>query len=344
MSMMVTWLLPARNAGRYLEETLRSMESQSFHSHKVLAWDNGSTDATVEILKEWIPGRIQGRVVTDSPFESLGACLAAMVEEADTELLARIDADDICHASRLKRQATEMINNPRLVGCGVQEVTIDETGAAVDHPPLRMMNPADIRFQIPWGNCFMHPGMMLRRSVVLACGNYRDLPNSQDYDLWFRLSERGPLSNLPDRLLYYRKHSGSITAGRSHEEWPEIHRKFLRRYHGSIFPGSTIEGVELVWNFLSKWGKPCNRQAEATEELMRLAVLATRVHAWRDTNFFSTTSFYSAYRRIAPRGLKRSLVLKALRLSRYGIGVASLPLTRHYGRQLPPVDVEMNRP
>lgn len=335
MSLPVTWLLPTRQAAGFLQQALSSIAAQTYRNHRVLAWDNGSTDETVEILREWIPRRLPGRVVADSPFDHLGDCLAAMVEEADTELLARMDADDVCHPKRLEKQVAEMTRRTELVGCGVQEITIDEDGVVTDYPRYRLLSAADIRFRLIWSNAFMHPGMMLRRSAVLAAGNYASLPNSQDYDLWFRLTEEGPLCNLPERLLYYRKHSGSITSTRSLDQWPGIHREFVRKYHDLLYPGSSFDGVMLVWNFLSKWGSKEGDAEEAAGELLRMAIRARRAPAWRNTDFFSCRTLANAYRSIAPSGPGRWAALAAMKVSRAGVGIASAPLYWYFGSGLP---------
>ena len=87
MSLRVTWLLPIKDGMPFLPETLASIEAQTYQDWEVLAWDNGSTDGTIQELKRWIPSRLPGRVVTDCPL-GLGLSLAQMVLRADTELCA----------------------------------------------------------------------------------------------------------------------------------------------------------------------------------------------------------------------------------------------------------------
>ncbi|RLE25328.1 MAG: glycosyl transferase family 2, partial [Acidobacteria bacterium] len=77
---MLCWLLPVRDGAATLEQTLHSIRSQTVRPGTVLAWDNGSQDQSIEILKRWIPGVLPGRVVSDRPFDDLGECLRRMVE------------------------------------------------------------------------------------------------------------------------------------------------------------------------------------------------------------------------------------------------------------------------
>ena len=94
MKRTVTWLLPVLNAMPHLREALRSIEDQTDTDAEILAWDNGSSDGSVEELQAWIPSRIPGRVVTGRP-PSVGGSLRDMMLAVDTPLCARMDGDDV---------------------------------------------------------------------------------------------------------------------------------------------------------------------------------------------------------------------------------------------------------
>lgn len=80
----VTCLLPVKNGMPYLPETLASLQRQTREAWAVFAWDNGSTDGTIEELRRWIPSRLPGTVIIDKPMP-LGECRAEMVRRASTE-------------------------------------------------------------------------------------------------------------------------------------------------------------------------------------------------------------------------------------------------------------------
>jgi len=210
MSARVTWLLPVRNGMPYLPETLASIEAQTYRQWEVLAWDNGSTDGTLEELQRWIPGRLPGRVVRDRPM-GLGASLAAMVEEARTEYCARIDADDVNLPRRLERQVAALDANPRLAVVGSQVVNIDENGEIRWFQWRRPVTHEDLVLFFVRGSPIPHPSALLRREAVLGVGNYRDVKPVEDYDLWMRLAKRYELGVLDEVLLRYRIHDQSVS-------------------------------------------------------------------------------------------------------------------------------------
>jgi len=171
---LVTWLLPVKDGMPYLPEMLASIASQTYCNWKILAWDNGSTDGTVEELHRWIPSRLPGKVVTGHPL-SLGNCLAKMVQQCEAEFCARIDADDINLPECLITQIDFLHQHPEIAVVGTQVCRIDEhiTNYGLWRPyPL---HHSDIVHFLMKDCVLWHPSVLFRRSKVLEVGNYRDV-------------------------------------------------------------------------------------------------------------------------------------------------------------------------
>jgi glycosyltransferase involved in cell wall biosynthesis len=248
MKNRVTWLLPVKNAMPYLPETLASIEAQTYTNWEVLAWDDGSTDGTLEELKKWIPSRLPGRVIEGTP-SGVGAALATLVEESTTELCARIDGDDINMPERLEEQVAFLENHPDVALVGSQFYALDEQGVAndtiteYDRAPL---NHDDIVHSLFTRNTISHPSVMFRRSVVLDVGNYHALPNVEDYDLWLRMAVRHKLANLNRPLIFYRLHSKSETRSKIREgTLQHLADECLAKHAPSLF-GCTEDEARLL--------------------------------------------------------------------------------------------------
>lgn len=237
----LTVIIPALNAMPYLPDALASLEAQTFRDFEVIFWDNGSSDGTIEEVIKWIPRRLPGLLVLDRPLP-LHACLAAMVEEARTDFIARMDADDICFPDRFERQLEAMRADQCLAVLGGQVDLIDDqgytTGEICDYPidfcgallKLVVLPP------VP------HPGVMMRRATILAAGNYRVPKPVEDFDLWYRVAKYGEIRNLPDKVLKYRMNSSSVVSqakqtGRLSESIRECVRINLANMYG--IPGAS---------------------------------------------------------------------------------------------------------
>ncbi|MBN1478543.1 glycosyltransferase [Candidatus Sumerlaeota bacterium] len=310
----VTWLLPVRNGLPHLEEALASIEAQTLRDWAILAWDNGSTDDSVDVLHRWIPARLPGRVVTDRPAERLGGCLRLMVEAAGTELLARIDADDICDPSRLERQVAHLDLHPEIMALGSWMREIDAAGREgriVSHPDT---DPVAIRWMIPFFNPLYHPTTLMRRQAVLDAGNYSDMSTGQDWDLWCRLVQRGALAILPEPLIRYRVHPESVSSIHS-AEWPELNRQLVERHAPDLFPGVPTETVLRVWRYISPSSDAQRRTPPSRRDVIAMAEAMARQAGWDTDETLRHPRIQSHLRRCRPTRLHQWPLYLALRLA-----------------------------
>lgn len=212
----VSVLLPVRNGAAFLRAACDSVLAQQGVTLELLVVDDGSTDATPEILRALAEPRLRvirqaGQGLTG---QGLVAALNRGLAEARAPLVARLDADDLALPRRLALQAAHLAAHPRIVVLGSAWQVIDAAGRphGVAHPPC---DAAAVRDELGRRNCLAHPAVMFRRDAVLAAGGYRAaFEGAEDYDLWLRLSERHDLENLPQPLLAYREHPGQGTRQR----------------------------------------------------------------------------------------------------------------------------------
>ena len=208
-----TVIIPILNAMPFLTEALASLEAQTFKNFDVCLWDNGSTDGSVDEAQRWIPGRLKGRVVTGNPLP-LHECLARMVEETQTEFVARMDGDDVCLLERFELQLQEMQRNPGLAALGAQRVEIDAEGKSLPKGVAMPVCFSDVLSRLLVVNALLHPTIMFRRSAILSAGNYGLCEKPcEDYDLWLRVAKNFELRNSERVFLKYRVHEGGIITG-----------------------------------------------------------------------------------------------------------------------------------
>jgi glycosyltransferase involved in cell wall biosynthesis len=212
MDTKVTWLVAVKNGMPYLPETLASIQAQTYKNWEILAWDNGSTDGTVDVLQEWIPALLPGRVVADRPM-NLGLSRAEMVKESKTEFCAIIDADDINLPERLEKQVAYLDRHPDVAVLGSHMNRLNAAGAVHGNFSAYPIHATDIVNYLMHGNPIAQPAVLFRRSMILEAGNYRDVGkiNIEDYDLWLRVAARFKLANMEETLVNYRVHDKSTT-------------------------------------------------------------------------------------------------------------------------------------
>jgi len=208
----VSVILPAHNAGPYLRESLWSISAQTFRDFEIIAVDDGSTDETPQILREY--ARVEPRLrIIQQANRGGAAARNVAVGAARAPLIAWMDADDIAVPERLELQVDHLKQHPDHAVLGGWLECIDEGGRATGEV-LRLPPDHDqiAAAMASAGSQIADPTAMLRRDAFLNVGGYRPhLRTAYDFDLWLRLLPRSRFANLQRVLVRYRRHEQQTT-------------------------------------------------------------------------------------------------------------------------------------
>ncbi|HMF28708.1 MAG TPA: glycosyltransferase [Candidatus Cybelea sp.] len=198
-------VLPIYDGAPFLAQAIESILAQTFRDFELITIDDGSRDASGEILDRF--ARSDSRVT--ALYQANAGMIAALnrgLALARGEFIARMDQDDVAHPERFARQVSFLDAHSDVAVVGSAVTLIDETGKRirdVDYPAI----PETVAKFLEIGAPLAHPAVMMRRDAVGAVGGYREaFRYAEDYDLWLRMAERYRMSNLADRLLLYRQH------------------------------------------------------------------------------------------------------------------------------------------
>jgi glycosyltransferase involved in cell wall biosynthesis len=205
----ITVLMPVYNGEKYLREAIDSILNQTFTDFEFLIVDDGSTDNSVEIINSYQNSRIN--LVKNDKNEGLVYTLNRGLSLAKGEYIARMDCDDISLPERLKKQIDFLDSNSEIavVGTWIKVINEKEEPQTTWQYPLK---PLEIQWNLYFYCPLAHPSVMFRKRIILSNGSYSpEMTHAEDYELWWRLSKKYLLANLPDILLIYRQHQSSIT-------------------------------------------------------------------------------------------------------------------------------------
>jgi glycosyltransferase involved in cell wall biosynthesis len=212
----VSVVLPVRDGMPFLPTAVASLRRQTLTGLEILAMNDGSVDASGEVLDTW--GRQDPRVrVVHLPAVGLVTALEAGLACCRAHLIARMDADDVCHPRRLEMQLELFDTNPELgvVSSGVQFFPRSgiEEGFRIYEAWLNSLRTHDeMATERFVESPVAHPSAMVRRELLERVGGYRDNGWPEDYDLWLRLFEAGARFGKIDRPLYFwRDHADRLT-------------------------------------------------------------------------------------------------------------------------------------
>lgn len=186
-------------------EALRSLLRQSWQPTQLVVSCDGSPPGPLRrVLKA---ADLPMEILEGSGQEGVGPVLARGLSRCVHELVVRADADDICLPNRCERQLEVMQASPHVAALSAAVAEFVDPGGTVTGVRRVPTTSEGIFALSRWRNPLNHPAVVLRRSYVLAAGNYRACPGFEDYDLWLRLLLHwGPdaLANLDDILVKVR--------------------------------------------------------------------------------------------------------------------------------------------
>ena len=207
---LISIVIGAYNAQRYLAQTLDSLLAQTLRDFELIVVDDGSEDATFDILKQYEARDSRVRPIL-IPHGGIVDAANAGLNAARSELIARADSDDIHMPDRLQKQYDFLNAHPEIVAVGSRMLVIEPYGSPLresEHKLTHEEIEAELLCADGWA--LPQPAAMMRKSVAMKVGAYRhDYPWSEDLDLFLRMAEVGRLANLPDILVKYRIHPGS---------------------------------------------------------------------------------------------------------------------------------------
>jgi glycosyl transferase family 2 len=212
----VAVLLPARDAAATVRAAAVSILRQTERDLALVCVDDGSTDATPEVLAS-LAERDRRVAVLRGPGRGIAPALSAGLARCDAEVVARMDADDVAHPARLALQLEALAADPALVAVGSRVRLFPRRhvrgGMARYAAWLNGLTSADdVERDLLVESPIVHPAAAIRRRALEGAGGWRDGPFPEDYDLWLRLVEAGGrLANVPRLLLGWRESPGRLT-------------------------------------------------------------------------------------------------------------------------------------
>jgi glycosyltransferase involved in cell wall biosynthesis len=206
---LVTVLMPTYNQAKYIQQALDSLRVQTLSSYdfKVIVVNDGSTDETSKILKnyrEWIQ-------LIERDNQGLVASCNEGLALVEGRYFARLDSDDFVAPEWLRCLVDALESSPN--ACCAYPDRFEKVGDQWHYIQAQAENLYSLEA------C----GTLFRTNAVRQVGGFRDF-YWEEYDLYLRLRQRGEFVHIDEPLYMYRKHSNSMThvAAKRIEGWLEL--------------------------------------------------------------------------------------------------------------------------
>jgi len=312
-SVQVTVVTPAYNSTPHIADTIASVRGQTFTAFQHLIIDDGSTDQTVAMAEQAAADDPRIRIQSVA-HGGMAAARNRALEQADTEFVSFLDADDVWEPTFLETLVSALrAAGPDVGGIFCRSRMIDAAGRTFRRfgsagwaPPGRYDLARMLEYVCPPGNCSC---LILRRHCLEEVGPFDDnLICIADFDLWLRIGRKSSAPNfvaIAQPLVSYRQHGRNFTALNRRQIDAEL-RQLFERYVGDL--DSTHRGRVAIG--FAAYAMRNSDQAEIRHWLTQ-----AREAAWRD-HFRNRQGIVTLFARIFGVGVTRFLLDLGKRLYR----------------------------
>lgn len=212
MDPLFSILIANYNNGRYLQEAIDSVLTQTYTSWQIILVDDGSTDNSFEIYEKY-KNDSRFHIYYNEENKGCGYTKHRCVDLADTELCGFLDPDDKIHAITLERMVPECEKRP---DCAVvYSSTYQWDDATGDVKVIERVGAIDDDedYLISLKKSAFHFAVIRKSFYNKTVGIDENLRTGVDYDLYLKLEEVGKLHYVDIPLYYYRQNNPNSISG-----------------------------------------------------------------------------------------------------------------------------------
>lgn len=200
------------NVADYIGQAIHSALAQTFRDFELIVIDDGSTDGTLDVVKQIFDPRIR---LEPRPHQGAPATLAEGIALARAPYLAFLDGDDFWHPNKLEKHVRFLDSHPTADLTFSWSRIIDEFGRDTGLTSRLWNGPISCAQLLADNVIGNGSSPVFRREALLAAGGIdTTFPGCYDLDAWLRMSliRSGNLVAIPEFLTFYRRRPGQLTA------------------------------------------------------------------------------------------------------------------------------------
>ncbi len=202
---MVSIVMPSYNTGKYIKQSIESVLSQTYAKWELIIVDDGSTDNTHDVLKEFKDERI--RVFVNSKNSGAAVSRNKAIYEAKGEWVAFLDSDDLWTDDKLEKQIKFMKENQYSFSCAYSTYVDEESKSLnkLDTCPKRITRKDMLMYN--WIACLT----AVYHVPTVGLVQIENIPKRNDYAMWLQITRKVDCVCIPEVLGIYRVRKNSVS-------------------------------------------------------------------------------------------------------------------------------------
>ena len=209
-------IIPNYNKAEYLKECIDSVLEQTFTSFEMIVVDDGSTDASIEILKEYESRndpRIKMIMQPNSGLPSIARNNG--IKAASAEWICFLDSDDFWYPEKLKKTHEAILKSNGDVALLAHWEKVFNVREPAGISKFRNVTEGNQYEDLLMnGNYISTSTVTAKKDLLVKLGGFKEVREYfivEDYDMWLRLAALGKIVMIEDVLAGYRVFPGNIS-------------------------------------------------------------------------------------------------------------------------------------
>ena len=204
---LVSIITPSWNCGKFLEETIKSIQAQTYTNWELLFQDDCSTDDTKERVLRLAAE--DARIKYECNHQNSGAAITRnnALRRAEGKWIAFLDSDDLWLPEKLEKQVGFMQENGyAFTYHEYTEMTEDGKDNGVCVTGIKKVNKFNM-YACCWPGCLA----VMYDCEKIGLIQIKDVKKNNDTAMWLKVVHKAPCYLLKENLARYRRRSNSIT-------------------------------------------------------------------------------------------------------------------------------------
>lgn len=207
MNELVSIIMPAYNCRRFITESIKSVQAQTYQNWELIIIDDYSEDDTIDIVKEF--SKKDDKIKLFQNASRLGAAVSRNIglKEAKGRWVAFLDSDDLWLPKKLERQIQFMKKNGYAFSYH-DYIEIDENSKETGVYVSGIVRVGKFgMFSCCWPGCLT----VMYDANVVGLVQINDIKRNNDTAIWLKAIKKADCYLLKECLAKYRKRNNSIT-------------------------------------------------------------------------------------------------------------------------------------
>ena len=226
---LVSIIMPSYNCGQYVEDSIRSVQAQTYQNLEIIFMDDCSTDDTIARVSAM--REKDERIHLYQNITNVGAAVSRnhAIKEAKGRWIAFLDSDDLWEPTKLEKQVRFMETN----GYKFSYTCYTEINEEGKDTGVLISGPARVTRAGMYAFCWPGCLTVIYDAEAIGLLQIEDIKKNNDYAMWLKISKKADCYLLPEVLAKYRRgRPGSVSShgimtmiGWHYKLWHEAEKK-----------------------------------------------------------------------------------------------------------------------